>query len=55
MASCVAVLSATNSPLFIQSVDSESDEQISDQYSLHTSLDVIEEKIAIASQQVREL
>lgn len=42
MASCVAVLSPTNGPLFITSSDPS--RALADQYSLHTSLDVIEEK-----------
>ena len=41
-ASCVAVLSATNVPLYIHSADPS--RALADQYSLHTSLDVIEEK-----------
>lgn len=42
MASCVAVLSSTiNKPIFIAS---SSNETLGDQYTLHTSLDVIEEK-----------
>ena len=49
MASCVAVLSATNAPLFVLSdstADGHSDGEgdLADHYSLHTSLDVIEEK-----------
>lgn len=42
MASCVGVLSWSNSPLFVRSRDPERD--LADQYALHTSLDVIEEK-----------
>ena len=42
MACCVAVLSSTNGPLFVASSDSS--DILADQYSLHTSLDVIEEK-----------
>ena len=41
-ASCVAVLSANNVPLYIHSADPS--RALADQYSLHTSLDVIEEK-----------
>ena len=41
MASCVSVLSSVNAPLFVLSSSSS---PLSDHYSLHTSLDVIEEK-----------
>jgi hypothetical protein len=44
MASCVAVLSSTNGPLYVHSADPS--RALADQYSLHTSLDVIEEKSA---------
>ena len=40
--SCVAVLSRSNSPLLVISDDPA--RALADQYSLHTSLDVIEEK-----------
>ncbi|TRY75565.1 hypothetical protein TCAL_04523 [Tigriopus californicus] len=65
MASCVGVLSWSNSPLFVRSSDSE--RQLADQYALHTSLDVIEEKTSssltlhavankkVIEQQTREL
>jgi len=47
MASCIAVLSSSNAPLFVQSSagrESGSAADLADHYSLHTSLDVIEEK-----------
>ena len=47
MASCVAVLSAANAPLFVLSADLSSN--LVDHYSLHTSLDVIEERAAASS------
>lgn len=42
MASCIAVLSPTNCPLFCLSADPSS--TLSDHYAIHTSIDVIEEK-----------
>ncbi len=44
MASCVAVLSSANAPLFVLSSDASGGDGLADHYSLHTSLDVIEEK-----------
>ena len=66
MASCAAVLSATNAPLFVLSDDEDSAASpakskessssagslggnLADHYSLHQSLDVIEEKIQAAA------
>ena len=47
MASCVAVLSSVNHPLFVRSATPA--RLLADQYALHTSLDVVEEKTAPAT------
>jgi len=44
MASCVAVIGKENSPLYIACVQPE--QELGYHYSLHTSLDVIEEKLS---------
>ncbi len=48
MASCTAVLSSSNAPLFVLSDDDPAG-NLADHYSLHQSLDVIEEKTSAAA------
>eukprot|EP00090_Calanus_glacialis_P042765 TRINITY_DN7580_c0_g1_i1.p1 TRINITY_DN7580_c0_g1~~TRINITY_DN7580_c0_g1_i1.p1 ORF type:complete len:142 (-),score=62.28 TRINITY_DN7580_c0_g1_i1:70-495(-) len=44
MAACVAVIGKENSPLYVSCANPE--QELSLHYSLHTSLDVVEEKLA---------
>ncbi len=49
MASCAAVLSSNNAPLFVLSDEEDVGGNLTDHYSLHQSLDVIDEKNNLAS------
>jgi len=51
MAVCVAVIGKDNSPLYIKCTNP--DQELAFHYSLHTSLDVVEEKIAITGQSAK--
>uniref|UniRef100_A0A8B9GN10 Trafficking protein particle complex 2-like n=1 Tax=Astyanax mexicanus TaxID=7994 RepID=A0A8B9GN10_ASTMX len=52
MAVCVAVIAKENYPLYIRSVPSQS--ELKFHYTVHTSLDVVEEKISTVGKAMAE-